>query len=337
MHDIIDLRSDTVTRPSLAMRKAIAEAEVGDAVYNEDPTVRKLEETAARILGKDAAIYVATGTMANALAIRLCAEPGDEVILEASAHPLLYEAGGSAAFSGSVFKTVPGENGIMSAEAVEEAIYEPRYYRPRQTAVLVENTSNRGGGTIYPLDTIEAISNVARKHSLRLHMDGARLWNASVATGISPARYASFFDTVSTCFSKGLGAPVGSCLAGSGGDIERAWHYRHMMGGSWRQAGILAAAALYAVEHNVERLAEDHRNARTLADGLGRIGFPVLNPVQTNMVYFGSPDAPDLLEHMKRAGILASQTKPGVIRCVTHLDIDAEDLERTLEVLRGLA
>lgn len=334
MRSVSDFRSDTVTRPSPAMRQAMLDVEVGDNVYGEDPTIQKLEQRVAALLGKEAALYVVSGTMANTLAIRLCVEPGDEVVLEASAHPIWYEAGGSGAFSGAMFKPVTGKDGILDPKDLEEALYEPVYYRPRQRAVLVENTSNRGGGTVYPVQTLEALGEVARRHGLRSHLDGARLWNASVASGVSMERLAAPFDTVCVCFSKGLGAPVGSCLAGRKEDIERAWHYRHMLGGSWRQAGLVAACALHALDHNVERLREDHANARVLADGLRGLGLSVLNRVETNMVYWQHPEMSRLLSELQTEGVLASEVRPGVARCVTHLDVGVEDVKRLLDLLK---
>jgi threonine aldolase len=336
MHDLVDLRSDTVTRPGPEMRQAVAVAEVGDTVYNEDPTVRRLEETVARRLGKEAALYVATGTMANLLGIRLCAEPGDEVVAEATAHPILYEAGGAATFSGVIFKGVRGERGLMTPAQVEAALYAPAYYRPRQRAVLIENTHNRGGGSIYPVETLREIAALAHGRGLRVHLDGARLWNASVATGVPMQELAACADTVSVCFSKGLGAPVGSAIAGRAADIERAWHFRHMLGGSWRQAGLLAAAALYAVEHHVERLAEDHANARKLADGLSRMGLSILNRVETNMVYFALPEAERRLQILARRNVLMSEIDKDEVRCVTHLDVDAADIETALAAVGAL-
>jgi len=332
----IDLRSDTVTRPGPAMRAAMAAAEVGDTVYNEDPTVLALEARIAGLLGKEAALYVPTGTMANILAIRLKAEPGDEVVLESEAHPLYYEAGGAGAFAGAVFKAVRGDRGILEVEDVARVFYAPVYYRPRQTALLLENTHNRGGGTIYPLARVRALADLAHGHGLKVHMDGARLWNASIAAGVPMHEYAAPCDTVSVCFSKGLGAPVGSALAGSRQDIERAWHYRHMLGGSWRQAGIVAAAALYALDHHVERLADDHRNATTLAGGLEALGFSVTNRVETNMVYFRCPEAGALAARLEEAGIRTSAVEPDTIRCVTHLDVDDQDIRSALEVLKRL-
>ncbi len=338
MHEVIDLSSDTATRPTEAMRRAIAAAEVGDAAFGKDPTVNLLEERVARLLDKEAALYVVSGTMANALAIRLCCEAGDEVITESNSHPVFYEAGGSGAFSGVIFKTLDGAGGILDPDEVAATIYDYAYYRPVQRAVLIENTHNRGGGTVYPLETIRAIEEVARSRGLRLHMDGARLWNASVATGISVADYARSFDTVSVCFSKGMGAPVGSVLAGSRKDIERAWHYRHMLGGSWRQAGLLAAGALYALEHHFERLALDHQNAARLGRGLQeKCGLEVVNRVETNMVYFKHPKASALVDSLSSRKMLMNEIRPGVIRCVTHLDVDAEDMDRVVETVAEYA
>ncbi len=337
MHEWIDLRSDTVTRPGPAMRAAMADAEVGDAVYGEDPTINKLEARVAALLGKEAALYVPTGTMANTLAIRLCCEGGDEVLCEAYCHPVYFEAGGSGVFSGAIFKTIAGQRGIVTAKAFEEMLYDPAYYRPRQTAILVENTHNRGGGTVYPMEEVAAIGELARGHGLRLHIDGARLWNACIASGHSPADYASHANTVSVCFSKALGAPVGSALVGSREDIERARRYRHMLGGTWRQAGIIGAAALYALDHHLDGLARDHLLAQRLAAGLMEAGYKVANRVETNMVYFELPEMDQKLARLLELKIRMSPVGPGVVRCVTHLDVDEEDIERTLQVLGELA
>jgi threonine aldolase len=319
------------------MRAAMAEAEVGDAVYGEDPTINRLEARVAALLGKEAALYVPTGTMANTLAIRLCCEGGDEVLCESYCHPVYFEAGGSGAFSGAIFKTITGERGIVSAAAFEELLYAPIYYRPRQTAILIENTHNRGGGTVYPLEEVAAIGELARGHGLRLHIDGARLWNASVASGHSLAEYAVHATTVSVCFSKALGAPVGSALVGSREDIERARRYRHMLGGTWRQAGIIAAAAIYALDHHLEGLSLDHLHARQLAAGLVKAGYKVVNRVETNMIYFELPAMDESLSKLQEKKIRMSPVGPGVVRCVTHHDVDGEDIERTLQVLEEMA
>jgi len=337
MEPVVDLRSDTVTKPTPAMREAMLSAEVGDTVYGEDPSVLALEERGAALLGKEAALYVVSGTMANALAIRLTCAPGDELILEEGAHPHHYESGGPPAFSGVTVRTVPGAHGIMAPEDVAAVLHPEDYYRARQRGVAVENTSNRGGGTIYPMETIRAIADLARSRDLRLHLDGARLWNAHAASGISMAELAAPFDTVSVCFSKGLGAPVGSLLAGSRKDIDRAWRYRHMLGGTWRQAGILAAGASYALDHHVERLTEDHDNAARLAAGLAALGLEVANPVETNMVYFRHPDPDELAERMETRGVRICTAKPGILRAVTHLDVDRADIERALAVIGEVA
>jgi threonine aldolase len=337
MHDIIDLRSDTVTRPSDGMRQAMRDAEVGDAVYAEDPTVNRLERTVARLLGKEAALYVATGTMSNALAIRLAASPGDEVIADANCHPVYYEAGGPSAFSGVVFKTVAAPRGILTTDLVSPLMHDPVYYRPTQKALLIENTHNRGGGAVYAVGTVRALAALAHERGLRLHMDGARLWNACIAAKVSPAEFCREVDTISVCFSKGLGAPVGSVLAGSAQDIERAWHYRHMLGGTWRQAGILAAAALYALSNNFKRLTEDHANAQRLAMALSsRLGLEVVNKVETNMVFFKHPETPRVVAALKEKNVIVSEADPGVLRCVTHLDVDREDIDAAVEILAGV-
>jgi len=337
MKPVVDLRSDTVTRPTPAMREAMLSAEVGDTVYDEDPSVKALEARGGALLGKEAAMYVVSGTMANTLAIRLACTPGDELVLEEGAHPYHYEGGGPPAFSGVTLRTVVGTAGIMAPADVAAALHPGKYYRARQRCVAVENTSNRGGGTVYPEETVRAIADIARAQSLRLHLDGARLWNAHIASGTSMAALAAPFDTVSVCFSKGLGAPVGSLLAGSREDIRRAWHLRHMLGGTWRQAGILAAGASYALDHHVARLAEDHDNAALLAAGLAALGLEVTNRVETNMVYFRHADAEGLAERLEYRLVRISPVEPGVLRAVTHLDIDRAGIERALAVIGEVA
>ncbi len=330
---MIDLRSDTVTQPTEAMRAAMAKAPVGDTVFNEDPTIRQLEAKTAALLGKEAAIYVVSGTMANSIAMRLMAGPGDELLMDENAHPHHYEGGGPPAFTGATVRTVQGKNGIFTAKQLEAQLHPDDFYRPSQKGVLLENTQNRGGGLIYPLEDIKEISKLARQHSLRLHLDGARLWNASVASGISVKEYASHFDTVAVCFSKGLGAPVGSVLVGTEEDIEKAWHIRHMLGGTWRQAGILAAGALWALEHNFERLQIDHENAKLLADELRAGGIEIVNNVETNMVYIRDEEPDKLVELAGANGILLETARPGVIRAVTHLQISREDIEATIRFI----
>ncbi|MBI2369800.1 MAG: low-specificity L-threonine aldolase [Deltaproteobacteria bacterium] len=331
---VIDLRSDTVTRPTPAMRQAMAEAEVGDDVFGEDPTVNALQARSAALLGKEAALFVPSGTMANQLAIRTHTEPGDEVIIEGSSHPFNYEGGATAALSGVQFFTLPGRRGILEASQIEAAIRPPDHHYPRTRLVCLENTHNRGGGSIFPLEKILEIAGVARDRGLALHLDGARLFNACVATGIKPAEYARHFDSVSFCLSKGLGAPVGSLLAGSAAFIDRAHRFRKMFGGGMRQAGILAAAGLYALDHHIERLEEDHRHARLLAQGLA--GFPGVEvkpeEVETNMVFVRVTDRPaaELARALREQGVLLLATARDTIRCVTHLDVSEADIHDAL-------
>jgi threonine aldolase len=336
---IIDLRSDTVTLPTPAMRQAIANAEVGDDVFGDDPTVQRLEARTAGILGKDAAVFVPSGTMANQLAVRAHTEPGDEILVEADAHIYYYEAGAPAALAGVICRCLAGDRGVFTAADVE-AVLRPLdpHFAPTKL-VCVENTHNRGGGSIWPIERIADVATVARKHRLRLHLDGARLWNASVATGIAERDYAAHFDSVSVCFSKGLGAPVGSALAGSREFIQRARRFRKQFGGGMRQAGIIAAAALYALEHHRVRLAEDHINARSLAHGLAQLpGVEIdVAAVETNIVRFRvtSVPAPQLVQSLNQAGVRVLTTGPDTIRAVTNLNVSKEDTARAVELFRG--
>jgi threonine aldolase len=335
----IDLRSDTVTRPSEEMRRAMAAAEVGDDVYGEDPTVNTLQERVAAVLGKEDALFVPSGSMGNQLCIKTHTQAGDEVIAERDAHVFQYETGGAAFLSAVQLNTVKAERGILSADLVREAIRPDIYYMPRTSLVCLENTHNRAGGTIYPLPVIEAIAAVAREHSIRMHLDGARLWNASVATGIAPEAYARHFDSVSVCLSKGLGAPVGSVIAGTKEFIGRARHYRKIFGGGMRQAGILAAAGLYALEHNVDRLSEDHEKARILADTLAGIkGCSIdMGSVQSNIVIAdvgGSGlGTPELLDQLRKRGVLIGDAGRTRIRMVTHLDVSMAQIRTAAAVL----
>ena len=262
MKEWIDLRSDTVTKPTPAMRKAMAEAEVGDDVFGEDPTVNALQEKVAKILGKEASIFVPSGTMANQLAIKSHTQPGDEVIIEATSHPYNFEAGASAALSGIQFYCLKGIRGILDASQIEEAIRPDDHHFPVTRLICLENTHNRGGGSVYPIKKIAEISRFAKSKGLLLHLDGARLWNASVAAGIKPQEYAQWADSVSVCLSKGLGAPIGSLVAGSKTFIDRVHRFRKMFGGGMRQVGIIAAAGIYALDHHIGRLKEDHENAK---------------------------------------------------------------------------
>ncbi|MGD0037604.1 MAG: low-specificity L-threonine aldolase [Bacteroidota bacterium] len=340
--EIIDLRSDTVTKPSQEMRDAMLTAEVGDDVYGEDPTVNRLQERVAEILGKEAALFVPSGVMANQLALKVQTQPGDEVIVESESHVFNYETAGAAFLSNVQLCTVKGNRGILNAEQVAQAIRSNIYYNPKTSLVCLENTHNKAGGTIYPLEEIQKIHDLARNRKLALHLDGARLWNASVATGITPKEYAQYFDTVSVCFSKGLGAPVGSALTGTRERIEMARKYRKIFGGGMRQVGILAAGALFALDHNVERLKEDHDKAKLLAKELSKL--PAihldLNSVQTNIVIFningGSESAEELIDKLKANGILISEMGISTLRAVTHLDVSMEQIKRASATITSL-
>jgi threonine aldolase len=332
---MIDLRSDTVTRPTPAMRAAMAEAEVGDDVFGEDPTVVELERLTAELLGKDAALFVPSGTMGNELAVRLHTNSGDEILLEAGAHIFNYEAGGVAALSGVTCRLIQGQRGIFSAKDVLAALRPADVHHSPVKLVCVENTHNVGAGSIWPIAALAEVSAAARSRGLAVHMDGARLWNASVASGITEKEFASHCDSISVCFSKGLGAPVGSALVGSTEFIHRARRFRKMWGGGMRQAGILAAGALYALRHHRNRMAEDHANARKLAEGLARINGVELTtfPPETNIVRFRTPgkNAPALVAAMKEHQVLVISTGPDSIRAVTHLDVTTADIERAVE------
>src|SRR5712692_10504222 len=311
MHDsVIDLRSDTVTRPTPAMRAAIQAAEVGDDVFGEDPTVNLLQEKVAALLGKEAALFVPSGPMSNQICVKAHTQPGDEMLCEAACHIYVNEAGAPAALSGVTCRTIEGDYGILDLTQLEDKVRPANDHQVRTRLVALENTHNRGGGRVYPLEKIQAISAWAWKNGLIMHLDGARLWNAIVATGIPAAEWAKHFDSVSVCFSKGLGAPIGSALAGPRDFVTRARRIRKLFGGGMRQAGIAAAAALYALDHHVERLAEDHRNARVLAEAIADTAGLRLDPpeVETNLVWFQvDPElgtAKDVVEVLKQHGIL---------------------------------
>jgi threonine aldolase len=340
MVDFIDLRSDTVTKPTPAMRRAMAEAEVGDDVFGEDPTVNALQEKVAALLGKEQALLVPSGTMANQLSIKAHTQPGDEVILEASAHPYNFEGGAGAALSGVQFSCLPGIRGILEASQIEEAIRPLDHHFAVSRLVCLENTHNRGGGSVYPLKNMADISQLAHSKGLRVHLDGARLWNASVAAGLEPSQYAQWADSVSVCLSKGLGAPVGSLVAGAAAFIDRVHRFRKMFGGGMRQAGILAAGGIYALDHQRERLTEDHRNAKRLALGLAELPGVSVNPdhVETNIVILGltasGMTAPLVAGFMKDKGVLIHAFGKTQIRLVTHLGISFADIEKVLEAFR---
>jgi len=344
---MIDLRSDTVTKPTPAMRKVMAEAEVGDDVYGEDPTVNRLQEKAAEITGTEAALFVPSGTMGNQVAIAVHTRPGQEVIVEATSHIYNVEMATMARFSGVQPRVVFGERGVFSAEQVRHAIRPKLYYLAQTGLVCLENTHNAAGGRIWPLSVAREILEIAHAHGVPVHLDGARIFNASVATGFPVSELVRGFDSVMFCLSKGLGCPVGSLLCGSREFIEEARRVRKALGGGMRQAGILAAAGLYALEHHVERLAEDHENARILAQGLSEIPCLSVTPPETNIVLveiLRGPTAAELAERLKRRGVLVAPAGAGTearkLRLVTHLDVSREDILRTIDLfweeLRGI-
>jgi threonine aldolase len=337
---LIDLRSDTVTRPTRAMREAMASAEVGDDVMGEDPTVNRLQERVAALLGKEAALFVPSGTMSNQICLKAQTQPGDEILCEATCHVYNYEAGGPAVLSGVMCRTLEGDYGILDLSQLEGKIRPLDDHMVRTRLVALENTHNRGGGRVYPLEKIQAISTWARKNDLLMHLDGARLWNAIVASGIPGPEWCRHFDSVSVCFSKGLGAPLGSALAGGSELVTRAKRLRKLFGGGMRQAGIAAAAALYALDHHVERLAEDHRHARLLAQAVADTPGLRLDPpeVETNLVWFEvDPEAGtanDFAAALRQRGILVQVVGTHTIRAVTHIDVPAAGIERAAAAIR---
>jgi threonine aldolase len=337
----VDLRSDTITKPTPAMREAMAAAEVGDDVFGEDPTVRELEAETAALLGKDAALFTVSGTMANQLAVRTHTESGDEIVVESQGHLYYYEGGGPAALSGVTCRCLQGERGVFTGSDVESVLRPPDSHFPRSRLVCIENTHNRGGGKIWPLEQIDEVAAMARTHGLQLHLDGARLWNAAVATGIPESRWAAPFDTISVCFSKGLGAPVGSALVGSKPLLERARRFRKMFGGGMRQAGIIAAGALFALRNHRVRLSEDHANAKALAEGIkGCRGLEVAaDEVETNMVRFRATGVPakEVIERLRSRGVLVLNMDRFTIRAVTSLMVCADDIRRAIAAIGKVA
>lgn len=332
---MIDLRSDTVTRPTPAMRKAMAEAEVGDDVFGEDPTTQRLEHTVAERLGVEAALFVPTGTMGNQLAIACHTERGDEVYIGEDAHPLHVECAAAAALSGVQLMQI-GKGGLFTATDLANAVRSYSYYAPRSRLVCVENTHNRAGGRIFPQGQVVSILMAARDKGLATHLDGARLWHASVATGDSLAELARGFDSVTVCFSKGLGAPVGSALGGSRALVEKARRLRKMWGAGMRQTGILAAAALYGMEHHVARLAEDHEAAHVFAERVGSSVHVRIAPVETNLVCFETTRgavAERIVAACKEQGVLVGMVTPSSIRAVMHMDVARADLSRAADVV----
>jgi len=332
---LIDLRSDTVTKPTAKMRAAMAAAEVGDDVYGEDPTVNRLEKRAAEIFGREAAIFVPTGTMGNQIAIRMHTDHGQEVICEARSHILDWEMAMVAAYSGCVPRTVTGERGVLRWEQIECAIAPKIYYRAQTALVAIENTHNMAGGTVVPLEVMEEIWSGAKSAGLKTHLDGARIFNASVAAGKDVATLTKGFDTVMFCLSKGLGAPAGSMLVGSRSNMDRARIFRKALGGGMRQAGVLAAAGMIALEEMTTRLAEDHTNARMMAEKIAACsGVEVdLESVQTNIVFFRMKKggAPELVAGLKKDGILCSAIGSDSVRLVTHYDVSREDCVKAVE------
>jgi threonine aldolase len=336
----IDLRSDTVTRPSPGMLEAMMSAPVGDDVYGEDPTVNALQEMVSGLFGKEAGLFMASGTMSNQVAIKSHTEPGDEVIVEEDAHIFVYETAAPALLSGVQMRTIRGIRGMLSPEQVKEAIRPATYYMPTTKLLCLENTHGRSAGAVLPIEGIAALSALARSNGIRFHLDGARIWNAAVASGRTLKEYGALFDTLSVCFSKGLGTPVGSMLLGDRSYIDRARHFRKIFGGGMRQAGILAAAARYALDHNVSRLSEDHANARWLAESLSGVrGLSMdMASIQTNMVIMdvsgSGKSQDDVLKELAVKGVLLTPERQSSIRAVTHLDISRAEVEKASRVIQ---
>lgn len=339
---IVDLRSDTVTKPSREMRRAMADAEVGDDVLGDDPTIIALQKKFAALMAKEAALYVPSGTMGNQVCIRALTEPGDEIIADANSHFYYYEGGAPAALSGCSIRFVESERGIFTPDAVRANLRPNNPHFPPTRLIIIENTHNRGGGAIWSLDDVRAIRKLADEHGLKMHLDGARLMNACVANTTTPADYAKYFDTVTMCFSKGLGAPVGSAVAGDAAVVKRAHRFRKMFGGAMRQSGILAAAAVYALDHNVDRLADDHANARLLAEAIADTpGLSVdLDAVETNLIFFNVDPrigtAHDLVARLRERGVWMLAESAQRARAVTHLDVSRQQIERAINVIRDV-
>ena len=339
---MIDLRSDTITKPTPGMLAAMFAATVGDDVFGEDPTVNELERRTAALFGKEAGLFVPSGTMSNQIAVRVHCRPQDEILLESTCHVYVWEAGGPAALSGVTCRTIEGKNGILQVSQLEDKIRPDDMHAVRTRLVSIENTHNRGGGTIYPLETVAAISQWARANGIGMHMDGARIWNAMVATGVPATEWGKHFDTVSVCFSKGLGTPVGSALLGPKDLIAHGRRIRKLFGGAMRQGGYLAAACLYALENHIDRLAEDHANAKLIAAAVADVpGFTLTPPnVETNLVWFETDarhgSAKDVADRLKEKGVLVMALGKNVIRAITHLDVSREQCERAAAAIREL-
>ena len=339
---MIDLRSDTVTKPTPAMLQAMMSAEVGDDVFGEDPTVNLLQETVAEMFGKQAGLFVTSGTMGNELCVKAHTQPGDEIILEQEAHVYVYENGATAGLCGVQCRTLPGKNGLFTAAQVTEAIRPGAYYLPQTKLICIENTHGRSAGSVIPLDGIIAIESVANAAGIPFHMDGARVWNASVASGVSLNEYGKHFASLSVCFSKGLGAPIGSMVLGTRDFIEKVRVYRKMWGGGMRQAGYLAAAALYAVKNNITRLAEDHEKARKFADMVGSLkGFSIdQSQLQTNMVFIDiagtGKTQNEVLETLYANGINMTPERRTSIRAVMHLGVSMAEVTKAGETIQRI-
>lgn len=339
----IDLRSDTVTRPSPAMRRAMAEAEVGDDMCGEDPTVNRLEARVAEMFGKEAAVFACSGTQSNQLGVRAHCLPGDELLINETGHICNFEAGAPAVLSGVTCRTIAAPHGKLDVQDLEGKLRPDNQHLCRTRLVCLENTTNSGGGRSYSLDHIARVSEWARKHVLKLHMDGARFFNAAVVRGYSPEQVGRYVDTVSLCFSKGLGCPMGSILVGSKEEIHLARRARKQFGGALRQAGIVAAAAIYALDHNIERLAEDHENARTLAEAIAEIDGFSIDPeeVETNLVFFdvdpelGTPE--QVSAALRARGVLINGSGPRRMRACTHLDVSRDDVLAAAQALAEVA
>lgn len=337
----IDLYSDTLTKPTRAMRQFMCEAEVGDEQKGEDPTVNLLQEMVAELLGKETALFLPSGTMCNQIAGLIHCRVGDEVLLDKAAHSLNYEGGGPSALAGTIATPLNGDRGVFTRDQVLMAVRPVSRHQPKTRLLMVEQTSNMGGGTVWPLETLREVCEAARSNNLRTHLDGARLLNATIASGIPPQSYTSLFDTVWIDLSKGLGAPVGAVIAGSNDLIQEAWQWKQRLGGAMRQAGIIAAAGVYALRHHVDRLAEDHANAKLLANGLACVRGITLDPskVETNIVIFDvstsgltAQEVSDcLLNHGVRVSVVNRQK---LLRAVTHLDISKEDIQAALQIIK---
>lgn len=337
---IIDFRSDTVTRPTPGMQEAMMKAPVGDDVFGEDPSINQLQEMTAALFGMEAALFCPSGTMTNQIAIKCHTQPGDEVICDESSHIYQYEGGGIALNSGASVKLLYGDRGRINAQQVEQAIQPDDVHRAHTRLVSLENTSNRGGGSCYNFNEIREIRAVCERHGLGFHLDGARLWNAIVANNENPLDYGRIFDSISVCLSKSLGCPVGSLLLGSTEFIKKAKRYRKVFGGGMRQAGIIAAAGIYALENNISRLKEDHVNAKAIAAAIASCSFvKLLLPVETNIIIFELNDtisAPQLVKQLKDQDILGYAISPNRVRLVTHLDITPAMTEKTIQVFNQL-